>query len=644
MGPYQQQPRYMFTGGKMGRNTCLSALVIAVAAAATSPVMAEEITLNVLLERHTEALGGRGAIDGIRSIVSTGEVEMASTGMKGTIRSVTLMPCLSYTEAALGLFTVKQGFDGEKIWMVGPNGMLQVKRDEDSRRNQVTTCLLEHFGYLSQDDVSTLEYSGTADIDSSRCYVVGFDPAGGYPGRIYIDSSSFLIKMLEIETLTGTVEQRFHEYRETGGVMIPFRTVTIQKMIGQALEVRALTVEINSQVDPAVFLPPGDLVDDFSFVSGGDSATIGFFYVNRHIYLPVRLENGGPERLFLLDSGAGMTMIDEDLAGALGLEAGGKIPGAGAGGMTDFSMTRIPGFRTGDIEFEEQTAIIYAIAGLTGRYSGIETGGVLGYDFLSRFVTRIDYEKNAITFFRPGTQPRIEGADTLQAPLLHKIFSTGAILEGGLEGTFFIDTGANASILQKVFADANGLLDGKKSVEIVVAGAGGEDRAEVARFESIRLGETELAGPVFTIPLGGKGIGAFEGIAGVIGNDLLERFTVWLDYGNQLAVLRPNGSASDPFWPDRSGMQIAADERGDLVVRIIIPGTPAARAGILPGDMLEKVGDVEADGENIGRILSILRGDAGDRVEVEFRRGERDPGGDGDGEKKSATLELESYI
>ena len=610
-------------------------MIILLAAVLVSPVWAVEIPLDVLLERHVEALGGRNAIESIRTIVSTGEIDMVSTGMKGTIRSITLTPCLSYTEARLGLFNVKQGFDGERSWMVGPNGMLQIMRDEDSRKNQITTCLLESFGYISQAGDSSMEYSGTADVDSSECHVLDLNPGGGYPCRIYIDSSSWLIMLMEIETMTGTVEQRFYDYRESNGVLMPFRTFITQKATGQALEIRTLTMEINSDVDPAVFLPPGDLADDFRFISGGDSATIEFFYVNRHIYLPVRIENDGPERLFLLDSGAGMTMIDEGLAETLGLETGGKIPGAGVGGMTDFSMTRIPRLSTGSIEFEEQTVIIYPIAGLTGRYSGIETGGVLGYDFLSRFVTRIDYENSTITFFRPGSQPSIAGADTIQAPLLHKIFSTGAVLDDEYKGTFFIDTGANSSVLQKPFVDRNGLLEGRKTVEIAVAGAGGEDRAAVARFGSIRMGETELACPVFTIPLGGRGIGAFEGISGVIGNDILERFTVWLDYGNQLVVLRPNRFSEDPFWPDRSGMQIAVDDDGALVVRLVIPGTPAARIGIRPGDTLVTVGGVAASGKNISRIVSLFQGTDGDRVDIEFRRG---------GKKKSATLDLESYI
>jgi hypothetical protein len=230
--------------------------------------------------------------------------------------------------------------------------------------------------------------------------------------------------------------------------------------------------------------------------------------------------------------------------------------------------------------------------------------------------------------------------DTIQAPLVHKIFSVYASIsddraETGYEGLFLLDTGANSSVLQRSFADAHGLLEGRKTVEIVVAGAGGEDRAAVARFGSLRIGGTEISGPVLTIPLGGKGIGAFEGIAGVVGNDILERFTVWLDYGNQIAVLEPNRSSKDPVWPDLSGIQLSADEEGAIVIRMVIPGSPASKAGIRPGDVLLRAGGIDAAENSITGILSLLRGHGGDRVEIEFMRG---------GEKMSATLDLEPYI
>jgi len=634
----------------MSRTTRILLLLVLMTPGISPGAAAENTGLDVLLERHAEALGGRLAIESIRTVVLTGEIEMPTTGMKGTMMSVNGSPCLSYSRVDLGLFTVTQGYDGSRIWMVGPNGMLQIREDEDSRRSQVTTCLLEDFGYLGGMEGFTLEYAGISSPgsgapgsgshgsgvpDSAAFHLVTLVPDGGYPCRLYIDRSTYLVAVMEVESMAGVVEQRFYDYRETSGIMIPYRTVTTQRTMGQTLESRILDAEINGEVDPAVFLPPGDLIEDFAFTSGGDSSSIRFRYVNRHIYVPVRLDGDDRERLFLLDSGAGMTLIDETVASGLGLESEGRLPGAGAGGMAEFGLTRIPGFTAGGITFDEQTVIIYPIASLLARHSGIETGGVLGYDFLSRFVTKIDYDRRMITFFRPGSEPAVTGADTVRAPLYHKLFSIRGVLDGKHEGTFIVDTGANSSILNKQFADSNRLLDGRRSAGIFIAGAGGQDRASVARFESFSAGAVEISGPVLSVPLGGRGIGAFEGISGIIGNDILERFTVWLDYGGQMVAFKAGRLYGEPFWPDRSGIQLAGREDGSLEAKIVITDSPADRAGIRNGDTIYSVGGIEAKEENIDSIILLLSGDEGDRVEIEFGAG---------GEKRGASIVLEPYI
>ncbi|MDD3643655.1 MAG: aspartyl protease family protein, partial [Candidatus Krumholzibacteria bacterium] len=561
----------------------LSALLAASAAfavrAQTGPAPAE------MLDRHARALGGREAISRVRSVVSSGELVLLPGGMRGEVRSWSARPCRSRTEARLGIFTVRQGFDGERSWMVGPNGMLQIMRDEDSRRSQVTACLLESFAYLEPGGPFEVEDLGEAIDDSARCAVIGLSPDGGYPCRIFLDRLTWLVRKIEIDAFAGTVEQRFDDYRETAGVLFPRSIATTQGSIGQTMAVTVLELEVNAGIDPAIFLPPGEAADDFRFTGrGGDPAgsaaadaaeNIPFDYRGGHIYLKV--EVAGREVPFLLDSGAGMTMIDPAIADTLALTRDGAIPGAGAGGMTEFEMTRLPGFAIEGIEFDTQTVAVFPVSGLTGRFSGIAAGGILGYDFLSRFLTRIDYRRRMISFYRPGSGRPPDGAGSLQAPLVHRIFSLPASVDG-VEGIFLIDTGANASILQKRFADEHRLLEGRPSIELAVAGAGGDDLAVAARLDSLRFGGIMLRGPVFTIPQGGRGIGAFEGIAGIIGNDILERFDVWLDYAGQRIVVEGGGSPERPFWPDRSGMLLAAGPGGAVGVAFVVPGAPAAEA------------------------------------------------------------------
>jgi hypothetical protein len=254
---------------------------------------------------------------------------------------------------------------------------------------------------------------------------------------------------------------------------------------------------------------------------------------------------------FLLDSGAGMTVIDSAVAAMMRLPHGGILPGAAAGGMADFSMTRIPGFTIAGVELLEQTAISFPVSGLLKEMEGMEIGGILGYDFLSRFVTRIDFERALLSCFEPDSFAAPVGATVLEAPLAHNIFTLSASLDG-TEGLFYLDTGANSSLIQGTFVDSAGLARGRRTQPIEIRGAGGEEEAALCRFDSLRIGDYVLAQPVLAITRGGEGISALKNVDGIIGNDILERFTVTLDYRRQRVFLEKNArSIRAPARPER---------------------------------------------------------------------------------------------
>jgi hypothetical protein len=160
----------------------------------------------------------------------------------------------------------------------------------------------------------------------------------------------------------------------------------------------------------------------------------------------------------------------------LGFPIGDKINGAGIGGTTYCYMTRIPGFKVEGIEFSAQTLIALPLGNITTRFSNIETSGILGYDFLSRFITEINYEDKTISFFEPDSFKYTGTGQIMDAPLIHKVFSTKCTLNGEFDGTFMIDTGANSSMLLHGFAEKNNLFSGRKLASVSVVGAGGEKK------------------------------------------------------------------------------------------------------------------------------------------------------------------------
>lgn len=554
-----------------------------------------------LLDRSLEALGGREAVSGIRSVASRGDVEMLGTGVTGTIESYRLSPCLSRSDISLGFFEIIQGYDGERIWRVDPNGMLVFVQDRESIAERVTTCIIDSYHYLLSDEGFTVAVSGPDTVDGRPCTTVELSPSEGIPCRLYLDAETHLPARLTMETKNGPLRETYGDYRPVQGVMFPHMTRIQQLSVNQTIEVRARSIAVNEPVDPMLFIPPPGSVEDYSFTQGGGTAMVPFTTYDRHIYLPVRLHGSDEDFMFMVDSGASMTVVDSTLAVRMGFPLGERMKGAGAGGTADFYMTRIDGFSVEGVSFTEQTVIAYPLTDLLGRFVDIEVAGILGYDFLSRFVSRIDYEKGILILFEPDSASH---AALLEAPLVHNVFTVDCVLDGIHRGTFLIDTGAGNSLLQKGFSEESGLMEGRRMVEISIMGAGGEESAYLSRFESFEIGGFTIENPLFAISTTGRGIGTFTGISGIIGNDILRRFTVTLDYRNQRIGLEKNSLFDDRTAGDRSGITLERDVSNRILIHQIVPGSPADEAGLLPGDILLSID--RRDAEDFGSMEDII--------------------------------------
>jgi predicted aspartyl protease len=416
-----------------------------------------------LLMRSLDALGGEEALSEIRSVVSISDVEMLGLGITGTMESRRMMPCLHRTDISLGFFEITQGFDGDRTWRVDPNGMLVYLQDPESIADRVTTCLIDSYRYLLSEEGFTAGISGADTLDGVRCTIIELIPEGGTACRLYLDDETYLPVRLSMQTKNGPVSETYGDYRPVKGVMFPHLTRTRQVALNQTIEVRTRSIEVNEPVDPLLFFPPSGSVGDYSFTQGHGSAMVPFTTYERHIYIPVRLHGSEEELMFMVDSGASMTVIDSTLAVRMGFPLGERMVGAGAGGTADFQMVRIGGFSIEGVSFTEQTVIAYPLSDLVGRFVDIEVAGILGYDFLSRFVSRIDYEKNILTLFDPDSAAQTAALD---APLIHNVFSVEGRVDGLYTGTFLIDTGAGNSMLQKGFAETHGLFDNRRKIEI----------------------------------------------------------------------------------------------------------------------------------------------------------------------------------
>lgn len=112
--------------------------------------------------------------------------------------------------------------------------------------------------------------------------------------------------------------------------------------------------------------------------------------------------------------------------------------------------------------------------------------------------------------------------------------------------------------------------------------------------------------------------------AGLIGAEFLERFTVVFDHPNKRIFLTPNRHYPDLTAYDESGVRVQVDppEFHRFIVTRIVPESPAAKAGIVPGDVITSIASHPAEDLTLTELRHLLR-----RPDAQYalgiRRGDR---------------------
>ena len=114
------------------------------------------------------------------------------------------------------------------------------------------------------------------------------------------------------------------------------------------------------------------------------------------VLLETMVNGKGPYR-FVLDTGAGMTMISPQLAKTLEVKRDETQKGVGAGGKIKVHFGTLESLAIGETRLE---GLKVGIMDLTGIGKAIETDidGIVGYNFLRKFRMSIDYPNQTVIF------------------------------------------------------------------------------------------------------------------------------------------------------------------------------------------------------------------------------------------------------
>lgn len=294
---------------------------------------------------------------------------------------------------------------------------------------------------------------------------------------------------------------------------------------------------------------------------------------------------------FVLDTGSGGISLDSTTVEDCGFKTAltdktiRGIAGMKKVGFTYGHYLNFPGLTTDTFSFHINDYDL-----LTSVY-GIKIDGIIGFSFLRRYILKIDYDKQIIDILSPGTFKYPRGGY-----LMKPSFSTLPLPVFEIEDAssfvnrFIFDTGAGLCfLLSKDFVEDSLLLKRKKKVYTTQAeGLGGKKTMEITVVKSASVGPFKFRKVPVYIFQDDYNVTAYPQMAGIIGNDILRRFNVILNYPDQAIFLRPNGKFADPFDYSYTGLGIYLV--GDEVTIIdIVKGSPGDVAGFKTGDIIKAI-------------------------------------------------------
>ena len=242
------------------------------------------------------------------------------------------------------------------------------------------------------------------------------------------------------------------------------------------------------------------------------------------VFVPVLLNGRGPYP-FIVDTGATETIVTPATAKAAGMPIL-SSPGAQKKGVAGTLMaghaglTNLPVF-----VFDPPQALSLRLD------EGINYGGILGYTFLSRFVTTIDYPHHIVRFqAAAGTPSPAPGAITIPFRLVDHLIHVSGSVNRSAPLTFLLDTGSAELLLTPQAAEP---------LQLQSSPLPSFPGARLARISQINLGSasvTQVDAIIHQLP-GARVAGTT--CDGIVGYPFLSNFAVSIRYDRATISLDP---------------------------------------------------------------------------------------------------------
>ena len=224
---------------------------------------------------------------------------------------------------------------------------------------------------------------------------------------------------------------------------------------------------------------------------------------------------------------------------------------------------------------------------LTSVY-GEKIDGIIGFSFFRRYIVKVNFDSAYIEVYTPG-----EIKYPKNGTILNPVFTTLPIQnmvikdKRKIDFNFYFDTGAGLCFLMSDrFAQDSGILSSKRKPLMTQAeGMGGKLQMRLTVVKMVQLGKYKFRNVPTHLYNDEYNVTSYPIVGGLLGNDLLRRFNLILNYPKREIHLLPNNHFNDQFDYTYIGMATYYIN-GNILVDDVIKNSPADKAGIIRDDII----------------------------------------------------------